>query len=475
MTALNEMIHNVITEVVRHNLCIGCGLCAGICPHEALQMQFNSFGEYTPEPTANSCSSTCSICLKTCPFYAENPYEDQLGQELFGKIAGVQYRPETGYHLQSWLGFCADEKQRLRSASGGLATWVQQQLLRQNIVDAVISVTPCNGPEKLFEYTIKTREEELGLCARSAYYPVHLAEIVRHILKTQEKYAVIGLPCAVKGLRLAARQSPRLRDRIRFHLGLVCEMSRSRGYTEYLCALAGGKPDKVKQIQFRLKSSDHSVTDYGISLKWKSEGGESVCKTIYRSQYYDRLSGRYFVPHACSFCDDTFCETADAVFMDAWLPQCNDYRGASIVLVREPLIAEIIEKGIADSHLQAHRLSIEKALQSQFSVVRKKRGVIHFVSKHAKKKGQHILPKRKPLSGLKLSFWDRWLAIRNYELAKASRDIWVKSNKDVHVFCRQILPWANRVRAISRWQFFIRNPHRAVNRLLKILKAKKVL
>ena len=72
MIALNEMIHNVITEVVRHNLCIGCGLCAGICPREALQMQFNSLGEYTPEPTANSCSSTCSICLKTCPFYAEN-------------------------------------------------------------------------------------------------------------------------------------------------------------------------------------------------------------------------------------------------------------------------------------------------------------------------------------------------------------------------------------------------------------------
>lgn len=474
MTALDETIHNVRTEVVRHNLCIGCGMCAGVCPRRALQMRFNSCGEYTSEPTENSCSSACSLCLQSCPFHSETPDEDQLGQELFGEIAGVQHRPETGYHLQSWLGFCTNQHQRLQSASGGLATWVQQQLLRQDIVDAVISVGPCHGPEKHFEYTMKTEDKQLRHCSRSAYYPVHLAEVVTHILNTSGRYAIIGLPCAVKALRLASRQMPRLQERVRVCLGLVCEMGRSRGYAEYLCALAGGAPHTLEQVSFRLKSSDRSVTDYGIALTWKSEDGQSVSRTIQRSQFYRDLGGRYFVPHACSFCDDTFCETADAVFMDAWLPQCNDYRGTSIALVRKPLIAGIIEGGIADSQLKAHRIPIDKAIQSQFSVVRKKRGIVHCVSSYARKKGQRIPAKRKPLPGLKLSFFDRQLAVRNYELAKASGKLWVKSEKDVQVFRRQILPWAKKVRTLHRCQFLAKNPRRAVGRLLHILKKKQV-
>jgi len=413
------------------------------------------------------------MCLQSCPFVDGNPDEDELAKGLFASFSGIQHRPETGYYLQSWVGSCSDEQQRLKSASGGLATWVQRQLLRQQMVDVVISVKSCRGPGRLFQYTVNTSEEEIELCARSAYYPVHLADVVRHILKTDARYAIIGLPCAIKGLRLAARQLPVLRERVCFHLGLVCEMNRSRGYAEYLCALAGGMPDKLEQIQFRLKSKNYSVTDYGISLEWQAEGGDLVSKNIRRSQYYERLNGRYFVPRACSFCDDTFCETADAVFMDAWLPECNDYRGSSIVVVREPHIAEMVERGVADHELRIKPVSIETALQSQVSVIRKKRGMINYVSAFAKKKGQCVPQKRRMLPDLSISFLEKRLAVKNYELAMESRHIWPECGKSLETFWRQIQPVARKIRTLARLRFVFSKPGLAVKRLLRVFSIKK--
>jgi len=50
---------NVCTEVVGKNLCIGCGICASICPRENLKIEFNRFGEYNALEIDNSCGEKC--------------------------------------------------------------------------------------------------------------------------------------------------------------------------------------------------------------------------------------------------------------------------------------------------------------------------------------------------------------------------------------------------------------------------------
>ena len=86
---------NVYTEVVANNLCIGCGLCAAICPGQNLRIELNEFGEYVAREQDSSCPDTCSMCLDVCPFYdqSENEankmheQEDRLLEELgFGKV-----------------------------------------------------------------------------------------------------------------------------------------------------------------------------------------------------------------------------------------------------------------------------------------------------------------------------------------------------------------------------------------------------
>jgi len=56
----------VITNTVKHDLCIGCGLCAALCPQDILAMQWNRYGEYNPVEVS-PCTTECGLCLKGLP------------------------------------------------------------------------------------------------------------------------------------------------------------------------------------------------------------------------------------------------------------------------------------------------------------------------------------------------------------------------------------------------------------------------
>jgi coenzyme F420-reducing hydrogenase beta subunit len=219
---------NVCTEVVSKNLCIGCGICASICPHENLKIKFNRFGEYNALEIGNSCDEKCHLCLDVCPFYNNQDNEDTLGKKLFTKTSGIKHTPETGYYIDSFVGYSNIKSHRENGASGGLATWTLEKLLTDNLVDHVACVSPNNDPEKLFKFKICNSPEEVRECSRSCYYPVETSGVVRHILQNEGRYAIIGLPCVCKAIRLAMQLSPKLERRIKFVLGLVCGQTKSK-------------------------------------------------------------------------------------------------------------------------------------------------------------------------------------------------------------------------------------------------------
>jgi len=113
------MKSSVIAEIVRRDLCIGCGLCAALCPQEALEIAWNQHGEYSPIDRI-PCITECGLCLEVCPFANHEDNEDQIGKELYGRVPGINHRLETGYFLATYVGYA--EKHRPSSASGGIAT-----------------------------------------------------------------------------------------------------------------------------------------------------------------------------------------------------------------------------------------------------------------------------------------------------------------------------------------------------------------
>ena len=111
----------IVTRVVNGGLCIGCGLCAAICPQGNLAIAWNRFGEYNASEV-KPCTTDCGLCQKICPFSDSEENESTIGERLYGAVPGIQHRSETGYYLAAYVGH--SEKHRPTSASGGAATWL---------------------------------------------------------------------------------------------------------------------------------------------------------------------------------------------------------------------------------------------------------------------------------------------------------------------------------------------------------------
>jgi coenzyme F420 hydrogenase subunit beta len=363
----------VIETVVKRELCVGCGICAGLCPFKNLKMIFNHYGEYTPTYTRDKCEKRCNICLEVCPFSSSKYNEYSIARERYGQEEEVNYQPETGYFLKSYAGHVENKERRLESASGGLATWFLNELLKQKIVDRVICVTPEDSIGKLFKFISTDNIETVYASSKSCYYPVELSSILKEIKDSEFKYAIIGLPCFIKGLRLAMMQIPSLNDHIRLLVGLVCGHAVSRFFAEYLCALAGGDPDSLKRARFRIKDSERAANDFGF--RFECAKGQLRDGLIYWSEGMgDAWSRGYFKLNACDYCDDIFAELADIVFMDAWLDgYIQDPRGNNLVVVRTKQAERILNTGVKEGNIYLETVPIEHVKKSQEAVISLKR------------------------------------------------------------------------------------------------------
>ncbi|MBR0061235.1 MAG: 4Fe-4S binding protein, partial [Selenomonadaceae bacterium] len=60
-----EALEMKISSVVENNLCVSCGICAGVCPKKCIASTFEA-GSYRPTIDENSCVN-CGRCYRVCP------------------------------------------------------------------------------------------------------------------------------------------------------------------------------------------------------------------------------------------------------------------------------------------------------------------------------------------------------------------------------------------------------------------------
>jgi len=374
---------NVCDVIVPGNLCVGCGICAGICPESALQIVWNNYGEYVPVEQAGRCTE-CGLCLNVCPFWNQQINEIDLAKAEFENITGIKHNPVTGFYLDLYAGYSKVDDHRINAASGGLTTWLLETLLKGKIINRVCCVTPCVGPDTLFRYNVVDSVEDIRKASKSVYYPVELSKIIPQILNLNGKCAVVGLPCVLKGIRLAISHNKKLGDKIAVLIGLVCGQLKSKYFAEYLCTLTGGDPSELVSASFRVKDSRRHHLDHRFEFTCGS-GDNTVKGHIYQSEGMSWLWGHdCFKLNACNFCDDITAEVADATFGDAI---AEDYsygnRGGNFAIVRSPLVNKILQQGADLGQLVLDRVSEQAVLERQRDLVKQKRGDL-----------QHILYKR---------------------------------------------------------------------------------
>jgi len=409
----------VIDTTVSHGFCVGCGVCAGICPNNVLKMDLNKYGEYNPVKIVD-CSHECGICVKVCPFADGNDNEDALGLKIFGDIPHINHSPETGYYMSVGAGAVSSEEWRLKSTSGGLASWFLEDCLNKGLVDAVICVGHSINHDRLFEFHIATTLEDIRGSTGSAYYPVELSEMIRFIQSHPGKYAIIGLPCFLKGVRLAQNRSKILNERVVITVGLACSNLKNIHFTKYAAWASGIRYD-LAYASFRDKSTKlprnffnfHFIDVHGNTseLKWN------------RGVLWKMYNGRFCSLHSCDCCDDMFAECADVTFMDAWnLRYRKEPRGTNLWISRNNLVNDLITAGVNDGSILVDNISVDEVITAQ-NTLRWKREVLKYRLLLLEKKGE-IFPRKRVLPGNgNTSFIEREECRRYLQIQEESREL----------------------------------------------------
>ena len=325
-------------DVVRWELCHGCGTCAAACPTEAITMEILADGTFLPLVSADGCVQ-CGQCRSVCP---ANEYDPHWFDDLFPDDAC--HSVWTGPYLECWIGNSADAQVRYRATSGGMVTALLLHALRTGLIDGAVVVRAKRDNPFSAQATLASTEDDVLAAMGSKYVPVPINEVLRDLEKNNGKYALVGLPCHLRGLRMAQRANGHLGSAVRVVLGLVCSHTLQKHGLEYVLKKHGSNPEDVEELSF-------ANAGWPGGLTVRSVTGSTTFIPRLKSLWTDTFGSHVFTPRYCLLCPDLTAETSDITFADAWLPniQRTDKDGTSLLLVRthtgQELLASAQESG----------------------------------------------------------------------------------------------------------------------------------
>lgn len=374
--SMDDAANRLFQTVIQGGYCIGCGVCT-MLPHSPFEMVMDSKGcfqaAFVPgvEPRGGS-----ARLLEACPFSESAPNEDELAGPRYR--GGAQWDHRIGYYRALYAAHVAEGDYRVQGSSGGMASWMLAELMRTGQIDAAVhvrEVNSCGSSHLLFHYGVSRSAEEIRAASKTRYYPVEMSGVLKEIRKMPGRYAILGLPCFIKAVRLLTQIDPLLNERVAFCISLVCGHLKSKRFSDFLGWQLGFAPGDVERINFRIKFESGSAGDYGVEIEGKRNSRtENACVRVLSLFGVDWAYG-FFQYNACDYCDDVFGETADASIGDAWLePYVRDPRGTNVLVVRSPGIEKLVGAAIRKKRLQALQLTVEQTARSQRGGLRHRRG-----------------------------------------------------------------------------------------------------
>jgi coenzyme F420 hydrogenase subunit beta len=351
-----------IKKTIKGNLCTGCATCVSLCPRSAIELiKDGSKGIYLPQLNDEKCNQ-CGICFDICPGHSVN-FKD-LNLAIFGK------EPEgilLGNYLNCYIGHTTDYDIRYNSASGGLVTALLIFALEEGIIDgALVTRMKKDKPLEPEPFIARTKEEIIE-ASKSKYCPVPANIALKEILNSKEgqKFAVVGLPCHIHGIRKAEQINKKLKEKIVLHIGIFCGGMPNFMGTEFLLR------------RLKLQSKDIVLLNYrgeGWAGKMSLKLRNNETKIIPYPIYWDGF-GSFFYPFRCTLCSDWTSELADISFGDAWLPEIveRDKIGTSLIITRNEESNSVLQQMISQSKIELNEITHNKVATSQGGILWKKR------------------------------------------------------------------------------------------------------
>lgn len=334
-----------ISSVTKNNLCVSCGLCAGVCPKQCIASVFES-GSYLPTVDENSCVN-CGLCHRVCPGKSDD--FTASGDNIF-----------FGHAIKCFAAQVKDKKLLAQATSGGLVTALTKNLLRDKIYDAAFLVDTYNHDAETFTRRFDAESDFVDV-PKSRYVTVNHSRAVRYMLDNPDaKLILVGTSCFVRGILNVIKQFKLNRDNY-FLAGLFCDKTMTYNVWRYFRQFAA-----ADKLHFRTKEPNGWPGDVALEIDGKK---------IFLSRQFRMQMKDFFCVERCLYCLDKLNRFADISFGDNYgdapLPaQMNRREGTSTLIVRTQRGEKIFD-GYRDEFF-TREISPEEIYKSQHVDVRSK-------------------------------------------------------------------------------------------------------
>lgn len=369
MTESKELFETVI----KNNYCIGCGACSQVA-NSPFSMEYDEYGNIIAKSASNDIlNSSSAKVLEICPFSGHSKNEDQLSELLLAET--IYKDSQIGRYNACYAGYVNKGEYRKKGSSGGILKWVATKLMEDNHIDYFIQLSSENKKDSkspLFRYQIFDKADQIIDGSKSSYYPVTMATVLKTIKEKKGRYAITGIPCFIKAIRLLSGSDAIIKSRIKYTLGIICGGMKSANQSKMIGWQLGVHPNDLSGIDFRRKYKNRPA-DQKIYEVWSNKDKKERYKDVNKIYGSDYGAG-FFKPKACDYCDDVVSELADISVGDAWLNRFTyDPKGTSLVISRNKVIDSILTNAVKDDEINLSEVSADEVIQAQAGGFRHRR------------------------------------------------------------------------------------------------------
>ena len=302
-------------KILDEKYCTGCSACVNICPKEAISMIEKYDGFCIPEINENKCIN-CKLCEKVCPVLNVKKEADGL--------------PESYACINN------NEEIRMESSSGGIFTLIAEEILKEN---GIVFGVSFNENLELNHVEVQNKED-LKFLRGSKYLQSNIGntfKIAENYLKQNRRVLFTGTPCQIEGLKCFLRKDY---DNL-YTQDVICHgVPSKKVFEKYV------NENKVQKVYFRNKENK-GWNNYQILIKAKnSQKYINHEKDLFMRIFLNDLDLRDSC-YDCKFKKKH--RVSDITLADFWgidkvLPEMNDEKGISLVILHSSKGKEIFEK-----------------------------------------------------------------------------------------------------------------------------------
>ncbi|WP_205629922.1 Coenzyme F420 hydrogenase/dehydrogenase, beta subunit C-terminal domain [Dechloromonas denitrificans] len=397
-----------IEDVVKSDLCTGCGLCAGMFFSPAARMEIDAKGYARPQQTRQLTVEESGDFANSCP-----------GIRLEHTVRDETFLPLWGPVKRSQTGFAVEQDIRYKGSSGGGLSALAIYLLESGKVDGVLHIAPSDTEAFANIAQISRTRADVLRGAGSRYAPASPLVALENCLQEPGVFAFIGKPCDVAALRAISRRRATVAEKFPILMSFMCAGTPGFKGTEAVVRAMGLEPEKT--IRFRYRGN-------GWPGKARAETAEGKVGEMDYDSSWGNILNRH-LQFRCKICPDGTGEFADVTCADAWYgndkgyPTFEESDGRSLVLSRSTKGMQLVNDAVEAGYLAVADLPIEDIERMQPYQADRKRMVAARL--FGRKLALRKIPKYIQMGLLKLS-----LNSSKKRLLRNSIGTWLRSLND---------------------------------------------